>query len=173
MKRLLALPFAIVGLLATTSLIAQTPSKARTEPEQRTLDRALDFYQNILGGLQIEKFKDYVAPHFIEHHPGVDGNRESLEKYFSERRKSNPNGLPVKILLSMVDGDLVTMLVVRGAEADPKDAAKGQIRLGVEVLRIKDGKQVEHWDEEMLATDPALQHLIKAKATDSTGRVVP
>jgi predicted SnoaL-like aldol condensation-catalyzing enzyme len=147
---------ALAGLTALTCnpLLAQT--SARTPEEQKTLDRATEFYTNIIGKLKVEQFKDYVAPTFIEHHPGVDGNLDSLVAYFTAVRQKNPNGMPPeKVLVSLVDRDLVALVVVRGKHIDKKDPSKSYLKLGVEVMRFKDGKQVEHWDEEANLTDDA------------------
>src|SRR5262245_32894752 len=108
MKPLHLLALLGVTALACTPALAQT--SARTAEEQHTLERATDFYVNIIAKMKVEQFKDYVAPTFIEHHPGLDGKLESLEAYFSDLRKKDPKGMPPqKVLVSLVDGDLVAL----------------------------------------------------------------
>ena len=154
-----------VAGMALLGLAAPAVAPARTPQEQRNLDIAMDFIVNVLPSLQLDRFKDYVAPHFIEHHPGVDGNLESLLGYFREVKKSNPNGLPKpQVIVSTADGDLVTIVLVRSQEKDPHDSSKSILKLGVEVIRLKNGKQVEHWDEEMNPGDVPPQPTVKSIA---------
>jgi predicted SnoaL-like aldol condensation-catalyzing enzyme len=153
--------FAILalGLLATQG--AQAQARVRSPQEQRNLQRVTYFIEDVLLKLKTEEFKDYVAPRFIEHHPGVDGTLEGLVAYFNQLKKQNPNGLPPeKILVSMVDGDLVALLVVRDTVIDKQDASKSYRKLGIEIVRVKDGKQVEHWDEESTLDSPQVAALL-------------
>jgi predicted SnoaL-like aldol condensation-catalyzing enzyme len=53
------------------------------------------------------------------------------------------------VIVSTLDGDLATIVLVRSHEKDPHDSTKSILKLGVEVIRLNHGKQVEHWDEEM------------------------
>ena len=164
MKSLHLLALLGVSALTCTPVLAQTT--ARTPQEQHTLERATDFYTNIIGKLQVERFKDYVAPTFIEHHPGLDGKLESLEAYFTEVRQKNPKGMSAeKVLISLVDGDLVALVVVRGKHIDKQDPSKSYLKLGVEVMRFKDDKQVEHWDEQAVLDNPKVAALLGAART--------
>jgi predicted SnoaL-like aldol condensation-catalyzing enzyme len=149
-----------LGLAATQG--AQAQARVRSPQERRNLERVTYFIEDVLLKLKTDQFKDYVAPRFIEHHPGVDGTLEGLVGYFNELKQKNPNGLPPeKILVSMVDGDLVALLVVRDTVIDKNDASKSYRKLGIEIVRVKDGKQVEHWDEEStLADSPQVAALL-------------
>lgn len=164
MKSLQLLALLGVSALTCTPGMAQTAD--RTPQEQHNLERATDFYTNIIGKLKVEQFKDYVAPTFIEHHPGLDGKLASLEAYFTDVRQKNPKGTPPeKVLVSLVDGDLVALVVVRGKHIDKQDPSKSYLRLGVEVMRFKDDKQVEHWDEEAVLDNPKVAALLGAART--------
>ena len=164
MKSLQLLALTGLSALTCTAALAQTPD--RTPQEQHTLERATDFYTNIIGKLKVEQFKDYVAPTFIEHHPGLDGKLESLVAYFTAVRQKNPKGTPPeKVLVSLVDGDLVALVVVRGKHIDKQDPSKSYLKLGVEVMRFKDDKQVEHWDEEAVLDNPKVAALLGAART--------
>lgn len=140
----------VVGLNPFVQSYAQAQCAARTAEEQHNLERMLDFYNNVLIPLKTERFKDYVAPTFIEHYPGMNGSLAALKELFDGMKKDHPNGLPPsKPVLAMVDGDLVTLVVVRETVKDPKDPSKNHQLLGFETMRVKDGKQVEHWEEHM------------------------
>jgi predicted SnoaL-like aldol condensation-catalyzing enzyme len=146
----IAVPFLFSGDYACAD------NASRTAAEQHNLEIVVDFIQNVLTPLKVERFKNYVSPTFIEHTPVVAGNLESLVNYFKKLKEQFPNGLPPsKIVQASVDGDLVTLIVVRETQADPLDSTKKIWKLGIEMIRLKDGKQVEHWDENMIP-DPSL-----------------
>jgi predicted SnoaL-like aldol condensation-catalyzing enzyme len=146
---------AVAVLLAGTSAQSYA-APPRTPEEQRNLDRAVDFYQNVIRAVKPERLKEFVSPKFIEHNPEVDGTLESITHYFEEAKKKYPEGRPpAQIVHAFVEGDLVCLIVVRSIEPDPKDSTKSLARLGMEIVRIKDGKQVEHWDERMRPEDAA------------------
>ena len=159
---------ALLGVSALTCTPALAQTSGRTAQEQHTLERATDFYTDIIAKMKVEQFKDYVAPTFIEHNPGLDGKLESLEAYFTEARKKDPKGMPPqKVVVSLVDGDLVALVVVRGKHVDKKDPSKSYLKLGVEVMRFKDDKQVEHWDEESRLDNPKVAALLGNAQTAS------
>jgi predicted SnoaL-like aldol condensation-catalyzing enzyme len=153
-NKLLVLTTATLIVSSSAQSYAQPP--VRTPEEQRNLDTAIDFFQNVLRAGKTERLKEFVPPKFIEHNPEVDGTLESITHYFEARKKAHPEARPpVKIVQAFAAGDLVCLIIVRGTEPDPKDKNRTLAKLGVEMIRLKDGKQVEHWDEHMLADDAA------------------
>lgn len=123
----------------------------RTVAEQRNLDAMMEFYFHVIHPLDIDRFKEFVAPTYIEHYPGLAGNLESLKKFFGDMKQKYPHGLSdERLVLATVDGDLVTLIVERNKTPISKESSG---LLGVEIFRVKDGKQIEHWEEHV--TPPA------------------
>ena len=152
---------AIAGAVLVNSASAQAPAQGtaphRTPEEQRNLGIAVDFFANVIQKRDVDRFKEFVAPTFIEHNPNLAGNLASLESRFREIIQADPKGelKPLRIVAQAVEDDLVILVIEKGEVADPKDPAKKYVQLGVEVVRLKDGKQVEHWDEKMRVADAA------------------
>jgi predicted SnoaL-like aldol condensation-catalyzing enzyme len=139
---------------------AQANHLHRTPEEQRNLDKVTDFFTNVLHPMKIERFKEYVAPTFVEHNPHLDGKLDALVELFSHIREKKPEGLgPFKVVVRLVEGDLVCLIVERGIISDPDNPTHQYMQLGLEVVRMKDGKQVEHWDEKMKLSDAAALEL--------------
>jgi predicted SnoaL-like aldol condensation-catalyzing enzyme len=137
------------------------PAHKRTAEEQRNVDRAVYLIENVLGKNQFDQIKDYAAPTWVEHHPGVDGNLDSAVDFFKNLAAQSPspqadNGPRNKVLFSFAEGDLVALVVLRQEATDPAMGPDKFGQLGLEVLRMKDGKQVEHWDEQLKLTPAAL-----------------
>ena len=86
-----------------------------------------------------EAFMTYVAPEYIQHNPiaadGRDAAIAALEPYFA----SQPNAIR-EVQRIIVDGNLAVVHLRARANAEDRGVAI------VDILRLQDGKIVEHWD---------------------------
>jgi predicted SnoaL-like aldol condensation-catalyzing enzyme len=151
----------VVSAGSQASFAADAPVHKRTAEEQRNVDRAVYLTENVLGKNRIDQIKDYVAPTWVEHHPSVDGNLDAAVAFFKNLAAQSPppqadSGPRNKVLFSFAEGDLVALVVLRQEATDPAMGPDKFGQLGLEVLRMKDGKQVEHWDEQLKLTPGAL-----------------
>jgi predicted SnoaL-like aldol condensation-catalyzing enzyme len=123
---------------------------SRTAGEQRDLDRTLKFWRDVFEPLQMEQFKDYIATDYIEHDTAIPegGGLSALVDEMNRVRTQVPNGLPpAQFVFTLVDGDLVALVTEKPAPAEGQDASQTRKILGIELMRIKNGKMVEHWGD--------------------------
>jgi predicted SnoaL-like aldol condensation-catalyzing enzyme len=164
-KQLIAVTAALAsagGALAATSA---APPYGRTADEQRVLDVTRDFWHNVFTPLKVEKFKDYVNEDFIEHYPGMKGGLDNMVAFIGEWKKQHPNGLPPsKEILGMVDGDLTLLLLEGEIVASSTAPAKPVQDIKLELIRITNQKQSEHWDNDAGAA-PATKPYVDGRNT--------
>ena len=132
------------GLLLVLSAapgLAQAGGAAAQQPERLTnrqiVERFIDlFYRQ---GKVREAFETYVHEDYIQHNPLAPDGRAAaiaaLEPYFA----SQPQAVR-EIHRIIVEGDLAAVHV--RSRANPEDRGFAI----VDILRLEDGKIVEHWD---------------------------
>lgn len=130
---------ALLGAVPIAPAVAQHAGHAQSETER---NRAVveDFFDLFYTRHRVrEAFEKHVVPDYIQHNPIAPDGRApaiaALEPYFA----SQPN-LKHDIKRIVVDGDLgvVHVHVTNG----PNDRGSAI----VDIVRLKDGKIVEHWD---------------------------
>ena len=107
-----------------------------------------DFYRLVFEPRNPDLIEQYIAPDFVEHHPGIEGGRDGLVKFLKTlpRPANDDIGSGMKDPPSHIvaEGDLVTFLF-REKSSDPKEETKSYDRFAFDMFRIKNGKIVEHW----------------------------
>jgi predicted SnoaL-like aldol condensation-catalyzing enzyme len=123
---------------------------ARTASERHNLKFVLDFFGTVFKPLKTDQFPKYFAPDYIEHEAGIP--KGGVSALIETIKKQFPKGLPTeKFVLTLVDGDLVALVLDKDQGPDPQDPQKRKRILGFDVLRIKNDKIVEHWSESTAA----------------------
>lgn len=141
------------GLLTGVLASAATAQVPQTQTE-RNKALVLDFWRVVFEAQNAAAANNYLAEDYIQHNPNVPSGRAGFVDFFSKIWKQPK---PVEATLRnppavvMAEGDLVT-LVFKRQVPEPTDTTKRYEAFWFDVLRVKDGKLVEHWDP---ATKPA------------------
>jgi len=95
----------------------------------------------------------YWSDNYIQHNPQIPNGRDALKQLFS-----GGGDFKYEMGLIVADGDFV-MIHARITGLGPKPL------IGVDILRVKEGKLVEHWD--------VLQEEVPAENTTSKNPMFP
>jgi len=95
----------------------------------------------------------YWSDHYIQHNPQIPNGKDALKQLFS-----GGGDIKYEMGLIVADGDFV-MIHARITGFGPKPL------IGVDILRVKEGKLVEHWD--------VLQEEVPAENTASKNPMFP
>ncbi|KAA8995854.1 MULTISPECIES: ester cyclase [Pectobacteriaceae] len=136
-----------MSLSACTQRQAQSPAPTElTQSSQRNLaqeeqNRALviEFYTAVLINHNVDLAYQYLSEDYIQHNPFIATGREALITTLRDYFASYPNA-ESHIIRTSTDGDLVYLHVF--AKNDPQDTGNAV----VDILRVDNGKIVEHWD---------------------------
>lgn len=101
---------------------------------------------------KLELIDELVSPDFVEHGrtpPGMPSGRDGLKAFAAESRKAFPDQ-DNTINLAIAEGDLVVQHVttkgtMQGEFAGMAPSGKQATWDVVHVVRVRDGKIVEHW----------------------------
>ncbi|MGA2279278.1 MAG: nuclear transport factor 2 family protein [Verrucomicrobiota bacterium] len=139
--------FLIISLLlgvVLTSTSAQVP-QSQTE---RNKALVLEFWRVVFEAQNVEAATNYLAEDYIQHNPLAKTGRAGFVEFFSkiwEHPRPVAPTLRNPPELVIAEGDLVT-LVWKRRLPEPADKTKTYEAFWFDVLRVKDGKLVEHWD---------------------------
>ena len=138
-------------------------SSARTAAEQRNVDRASEWLLDVFSGMKVDRWKDYVAEDLIEHNPCCTGGLAELLKFFTPPRPPRPRPEPVH---TIVDGDLVLFVLPGAVTKNENNPSRLKQQLRIELIRMRDGKQAEHWDNVRKAPQGAAANAIDQPAVN-------
>lgn len=110
------------------------------------------FLEEVANRGELTLIDQYLSPDFIEHEempPGTPAGREGVKHYFREWRTAFPD-VRVTVDLEVAEGDLLTCYETwQGTHTAPFVGipASGNPVLfkSIDIVRIADGKIVEHW----------------------------
>jgi steroid delta-isomerase-like uncharacterized protein len=130
------------------------------------------FYDDVVNGGKLDKLNDYIAEDFVEHEmmPGMAEGREGCRQFFSMIRTAFPD-IKFKVEFMVAEGDKVVAYVTmsgtqKGEFMGMPAGGKSFSTPTVDIIRIADGKAVEHWG----ATDSmAMMQQLGATPEESQG----
>jgi steroid delta-isomerase-like uncharacterized protein len=118
-------------------------------PDNKTLSRRL--YEDVLNRGDLAAADEIIAPDAVDHEAGPDGAPalETMKGFVTALRTGFPD-LRVAVEDVIAEGDLVacrfTMTGTNTGEFMGMPATGRAVSVpGVDILRFKDGKVVEHW----------------------------
>ena len=141
----------MVGLLVAATSLAAAPADRYSKSEKHNLAVATGFWERVFLARDAERAKDYLAADYIDHNPNLSpgGGLPAFVAFLNKVKQMFPlpPGSPSKsdIVLTLVDGDLVTFIRKREA-TNPKDKTLHYEAFNFECFRVKGTKIVEHWD---------------------------
>ena len=120
------------------------------EPEQLKL-LAKRFYEEVLNHGDLAVIDELIADEFVEHEelPGIPPNREGIRAWATLMRSAFPD-LVVSVNQMIASGDEVWVhMTMRGTQAGPfmdipPTGRKVEIS-GIDRVRVRNGRAVEHW----------------------------
>jgi steroid delta-isomerase-like uncharacterized protein len=120
------------------------------EPEQLKL-LAKRFYEEVLNHGDLAVIDELIADEFVEHEelPGIPSNREGIRAWATLMRNAFPD-LVVSINQMVASGDEVWVhMTMKGTHSGPfmdipPTGRKVEIS-GIDRVRVRNGKAVEHW----------------------------
>jgi len=130
-----------LGLLALGCI----PLAAQSGPEAKNQKLVEDWWREVVVAGHVDLAPRYMADTYVEHDPNITGGRAEFVAYYGKNgAKPIPKALPVAPAKVLAKGDYVA-LVFAHPEKEPKTSTAYEY-FTYEVLRIKDGKIQEHWD---------------------------
>jgi predicted SnoaL-like aldol condensation-catalyzing enzyme len=135
---------------AALAVVACLVAGAEAAPSQTERNKAvvLEFWRVVFEAQNVEAAKSYLAEDYIQHNPLVKTGRAGFVEFFGKIWKQ-PRPVEARLRkppeLIIAEGDLVT-LVWKRQLPEPTDKTKTYEAFWFDVLRVKDGKLVEHWD---------------------------
>jgi predicted SnoaL-like aldol condensation-catalyzing enzyme len=140
------LAFALVLLaIGSAPLFAQLQPKTMTKQEQANLKLALDWWHDVVQGKKPDSASKYMPDTFISRNPNVETGRDAFVKaitatpqFFQSRSASTPSVMFAK-------GDYVA-LIWELEDKDPTAPGKTYKYNTLDLVRVQNGKIVEHWD---------------------------
>ena len=136
-------PAALVAaslLACPISAASPPPHTDRTAETERNRAIVADFFDLLMVRRKVrEAYEKYVATDYIQHNPVAADGRENAIAALEPMFRAMPQ-LSYDVRRIIADGDLVAV----HALSKPTPDARGYA--AVDILRLKDGKIVEHWD---------------------------
>jgi len=104
-----------------------------------------DLWRELMDAHHVEAADKYIAENYIQHNPNIPSGRGAVAHFFGTlpRKEVQPT---IRGLVSIVaERDLVVLSFVDD-QPDPRDNAKTFTTTWFDMLRVSNGKVVEHWD---------------------------
>lgn len=134
----------IVLVLVAGPVLAQTPAKDNKALCQQ-------FYTEVVNKGNLDMIDQLMSEEFVDHEefPGMEPGREGCKKFFAMMREAFPD-LRFDVQFMLSEGDRVvayiTMSGTQQAEFMGIPASGKSFKTdSIDIIRIVDGKAVEHW----------------------------
>jgi predicted SnoaL-like aldol condensation-catalyzing enzyme len=107
-----------------------------------------DFFRVVLRGFRIDEADKYMAPDYIQHNPNAETGMAGFKAYFNAIKPKQLPPIPATLtdlVAIQAEGDYVTLSFVKEYD-DPAAPGKKYTTTWFDMLRVVNGKLVEHWD---------------------------
>lgn len=123
-------------------------SNAMNSAEKKELKIAEDFWREVIQAHHVDLAKKYLTADFAEHNPNMQSGLANFEKYMGATPpKAISKTLDPAPVVSFARGDYV-VLVWQHKDPEPADPSKSYYWNSFDVLKMQNGKIVEHWDSD-------------------------
>jgi predicted SnoaL-like aldol condensation-catalyzing enzyme len=103
----------------------------------------LNWYRDVIMSGHVDQASKYMADDYIEHDPTISGGRAGFVQHYSTASARPPMAKPS---VAFAKGDYVVLAWER-SDNDPTTATPYRYFM-YDVVRVKNGKVQEHWDNE-------------------------
>ncbi len=99
-----------------------------SDDEERNRRLVLDFYENVIGKRQYDRWPDYLHPDYIQHKPNIGDGPQGVIDFMRDNYARYPRHTP-EIIRSFVDGDYVFLRACAYGTAQPRHRRHGYLPL--------------------------------------------
>lgn len=130
----------LIALVSAASCLAWSAGAgARTPQEEENLRLAIEFYDAALNHKDWEKAQTYMGPRYDQHSVYMPDQHEGLRILVDRIIRDHPDNRG-QVMRAVVKGDMVILhMHVTRHRGHPGWSV-------FEMIRMEDGKAVEHWD---------------------------
>ncbi|WP_042859063.1 nuclear transport factor 2 family protein [Dickeya sp. NCPPB 3274] len=141
---MLSLSTVLPVLAQTTSPLSDAQasklaSKRDLVQEEKNRALVVEFYTEVLSHRRVDLADKYLSADYIQHNPYAATGRDAFVAFFTDLFRRYPQS-EHRIIRTATDGNLVYLHVLA------KNAPDDRGRAVVDILRVDNGKIVEHWD---------------------------
>lgn len=129
--------FLTLGVTVVAAFILAGPAKGDTPEKNKRL--VVEFYNKIFQKHDVDAALTYLTEDYKQHNPFAATGRKAFMDFFKSYFKAAPDAYS-EIKRVAAEGDLVYLHVHAKQNKTDRGSAV------VDILRVKDGKIVEHWD---------------------------
>jgi predicted SnoaL-like aldol condensation-catalyzing enzyme len=104
-----------------------------------------DFWREVLQAHHVERAPEYIADGYIQHNPNVPTGRAAFMDFVGPLPRE-PVKATIDDLVSIVAERDLVVLAFRRELPDLENEGQTYTTTWFDMLRIDDGKIVEHWD---------------------------
>jgi steroid delta-isomerase-like uncharacterized protein len=137
-------------LLASLLIVLAAPALADAN-EEANMARNLQFYQEVVNAGDLDRINDFIAEDYVEHEsfPGLPQSREGVKQFFDMMRTAFPD-VHFDVEFMLADGEKVVSYITmtgthKGEFMGMAPSGKAFSIESIDIVRIVDGKAVEHW----------------------------
>jgi predicted SnoaL-like aldol condensation-catalyzing enzyme len=126
-----------LAVFCCAPLVAQSNSAQESKNQQMVLN----WYRDVIMSGHVDQASKYMADDYIEHDPTISGGRAGFLQHYSSALARPAQAKPVE---AFAKGDYV-VLTWEHSDKDPQTSTPYKY-FTYDVVRVKDGKIQEHWD---------------------------
>jgi predicted SnoaL-like aldol condensation-catalyzing enzyme len=147
---------------------------AATAQEKKNLQLVTDWWVQVIQGHHVDLYDKYQPEDFIEHSPNFGSGKAAFVKGMSAQPPANP--MPKKLnpapVVTFARGDYVT-LIWQNEAPEPADPSKKYLFNTFDVVRVQNGKIVEHWDSDFKEPSSQVPPSLNMTARKTVGAETP
>ena len=142
---------ALLALTATAQLPVEVhgnqPELLRSADPVLATNKKLvfDFWREVLQAHHVERAAEYLAEGYVEHNPNVATGRAAFTDFVGQSPREEVKATIDDLVSIVAERDLV-VLAFRRELPDLENEGQTYTTTWFEMLRVADGKIVEHWD---------------------------
>jgi steroid delta-isomerase-like uncharacterized protein len=137
----------VIAMKPESTIEKESPSTQK----EKNIALARRFYEEVVNQHNVDKIDSFASSEYVEHQYDThfDGDLKGIKKAFKHYFSAFPD-MHVKVNFMMAENDLVTVqITTTGTNTGsiygrPATNKKFEIN-GVDIIRFKHGKVVEHW----------------------------